>query len=144
VLANSSSPVSFTFLRWNEGLKILLVFDHPYGQEGKGASVVSRRKTPPNNPVHIELGTASLGDGRSYTWEVETADGRTGKLSIDGKEYDLSKGHFILFKGKGEQAQVLQLNRDLSDIPFDGADCRVYLEKDADVKKFMPAGAERK
>lgn len=118
---------------------MLLVFDHPL-DPGKGHSVVSDRKSPAGHPIHIERGTAFLGEGLNYAWEVETPDGRTGKLSIDGIEYDLAKGHFILLKGKGEQAQVLQLNRDLSDIPFDSADCRVYLEKDADVKKFMPVG----
>jgi len=136
-VVSQGPDVAFWFLRWNEGLNLLLVDDIHLGRhetKGSGSS---------NNPVHTESGMASSRDGRSYTWQLETTDGRTAKFSIDGKEYDLSKGALVVVRTKGETVQVLQLNRDLArDLAgvLDADGCRDYLKQDGEVMKFLEVG----
>lgn len=136
-VASVGPDVAFRFLRWKEGLNLLLVDDiHLGSHPAKGSGST-------NNPVHTESGMASSRDGRGYTWQLETTDGRTAKFTIDGKEYDLSKGTLVVVRTKGETVQVLQLNRDLArDLAgvLDADGCRDYLKKDGEVMKFLEAG----
>jgi hypothetical protein len=92
------------------------------------------------SPVYTEYGSASAPDGRAYSWKLETADGKTGKLTIQGQDYDLSKGALFVVRTKGGSVQVLQINRDLSALPDDLFQCHERLLKDAEVMKTLETG----
>jgi hypothetical protein len=64
-------------------------------------------------------------------------DGRTVKFSLDGKEYDLSKGNLFLVRTKGGKTEVEQLSRDLSAVNPDVESCKDFARKDPAVSKFV-------
>jgi hypothetical protein len=132
-ITSSTSGMSFTFLQWKEGLRLLLVDDvkGSHHSSGGGSS---------NNPVHTEKGGAGTADGRGYQWHLETTDGKTAKFRINGNEFDLTKGTLFALKAKGEQVEVQQLVRDLAGIPFDAEGCKEFLKKDAEIQKIFAAG----
>jgi hypothetical protein len=121
--------VSFVLLQWKEGLTVILADDvggHRVSGSGSTAS-----------PVWTERGSASSADGRGYTWQLESADGRTANLTIDGKAYDPSRGGLFVVRTKGGRTEVHQLVRDLSAVPSDPGGCREYLKKDGEVMKLL-------
>jgi hypothetical protein len=139
-VASSTVGLSLTYLKWKEGTSLLLVDDIFLGgnhQSGGSGST--------NNPLYTGGGSAKAADGRSYKWQVETTDGKTVKFTIDGKDYDLSKGALFVMNAKGEKIEVHQLQRDLSAIPFDARKCEEALKKDAEVMKLLgPAELPKK
>ena len=38
---------------------------------------------------YVERGSVRSADGRNLAWELQTADGRTGELQIDGVRYEV-------------------------------------------------------
>jgi hypothetical protein len=138
-IASAYPDVSFTYLKWKEGATLMLVDDVHMGNRHSGGS------SSTNNPVYSGAGSTMSADGRGYKWQVETTDGKAVKFTIDGKEYDLSKGAMFVMKTKGEKVEVHQLKRDLSTIPFDNAKCQEALTKDAEIMKLLgPAELPKK
>jgi hypothetical protein len=127
--------LSFRFFHWENGLNLLLVDDIQQGNREHESSV-----GPADNPVRRHRGSASTADGRTYAWQLETKDERTGKFTVDRREYDLSKGTLLLVKTQGKTVQVLQLDRPLADVPFDVDGCRDYLQKQKEVLAFLETG----
>src|SRR5262249_3819365 len=126
--------VSVNYLWWDAGLKVLLVDDIDSGSRqstGSGSNM---------SPVYTTQGSATAPDGRTYTWKVEAATGRTGKLSIQGQNYDLAKGALVVVRTKGGSVQVIQIHRDLSALPDDLFQCHERLLKDAEVMKAVETG----
>src|SRR5262249_36174773 len=117
----SGGGVSFTYMWWDTGLRVLLVDDIEDGSRNSSGSSSTA------SPVYTEQGSASAPDGRTYSWKLETADGRTAKLTIQGQDYDLSKGALLVVRTKGGSVQVLQINRDLSTVPDDLFQCHERL-----------------
>jgi hypothetical protein len=56
---------------------------------------------------------------REVTWSSTTRDGKTGNVTVDGEEFDLSKGGLFLVSLMDNQTKVEQLGTDLSQL--DGA-----------------------
>jgi hypothetical protein len=129
MLTSSGSGISFTYLKWDQGLRILLV-DNVAGGHGSSSSGST------NDPVHRSKGYAGP-DGSGYKWEVDSTNGTSATLKIDGKEYDLANGALFVVKAKEGNVEVHQLKRDLSAIPYDGAGCREAIEKDAEIRKLL-------
>jgi hypothetical protein len=127
-----SSRPDVTYLKWKEGASLLLVDDIFLGGSHHSGGSGST-----NNPIYSGSGSAKAADGGAYKWQVETTDGKAVKFSIDGKEYDLSKGSLFVMKVKGDKTEVHQLKRDLSTIPFDTRKCEEALKKDAEVMKLL-------
>lgn len=90
-----------------------------------------------DNPVHTARGSAGNVDAGGYQWQLETMDGKSANCRINGTDYDLSKGGLFVITTKGEQAEVNQLKRDLSTIPFDTDGCREPLVKDTEIRKAL-------
>jgi hypothetical protein len=139
-IGSSTPGLSFTYLKWKEGTSLLLVDDIFLGGShhsgGSGTTQI---------PIYSGSGSAKAADGGGYKWQVETKDGKTIKFSIDGKDYDLSKGTLFVMKVKGDKTDVHQLKRDLSAIPFDSHKCEEALKKDAEVMKLLgPAELPKK
>jgi hypothetical protein len=59
-------------------------------------------------------GSDSASDGRRVDWQCETANGRSGTMTINNVKYDLGDGAMFLVTTRGEKTQVRQLRRDLS------------------------------
>jgi serine/threonine protein kinase len=127
---------------WEEGhlerLTELLDAHQPRHEQGNREHESS--VGPADNPVRRHRGSASTADGRTYAWQLETKDERTGKFTVDRREYDLSKGTLLLVKTQGKTVQVLQLDRPLADVPFDVDGCRDYLQKQKEVLAFLETG----
>ncbi len=51
-------------------------------------------------------------DGQRVEWHCETADGKTGIITLNGAEYDLADGLLFLVSTQDSQIQVRQLKRD--------------------------------
>jgi hypothetical protein len=83
-------------------------------------------------------------DGRKVEWQCETADGKTGQMSINGSAYDLGKGPLVLVSTRGGQVQVRQVQRDLGHVKPDSDSLERLLRDDPDVGAFLAQTPEPK
>ena len=132
-MGTSAQGMTITFLRWNEGLKVLFVDDVKGGHSSSGSGST-------DNPVHTQIVSAASPDTGGFKCQLETKDGKSAICRINGKDYDLSRGALFVIKAKGEQVEVHQLKRDLTKIPFDSGDCRKPIESDAEIRKLLALG----
>lgn len=128
---------SYTFLHWKEGLRVMIWYDitENVGSHGSGST---------SDPIHREEGYASASDGRRVDWWLETTDGQTATFSMNGQQYDLSRGGLFLVTTKGAGIQVRQLNRDLSAIPPTVEGCETFAQSDPDVSSFIREASKLK
>ena len=124
---------AYTFMQWDEGLTILIWDDirGSHSNHGSGSS---------SDPVFRQSGQAESPDGRGYSYQVETEDGVTARFTIDGKDFDLSKGTIFLVKTKGAETVVQQLSRDLSEISSTDQAFREMAQSDPDVAALISNG----
>lgn len=120
----------YLFLRWTEGLEVMLWHD----LNGEGTTDSAGFDT---GRLFIERGSAHSADGRSITWEVQTVDGTMGEVQIGGSRYDLADGTLYLVATKGGAADVKQLSRDLSDLPLDHDAVLAFARHDPDLAAFL-------
>jgi len=74
----------FTYLRWKQGLAIMIWHDlDSSSNHGSGST---------GDPIYRLTGYASSLDGRRVEWKVQTADGKTAQFWIDDVGYDLANG----------------------------------------------------
>jgi hypothetical protein len=92
-----------------------------------------------NGPTHVFQGKFPWPDGRQGEWrcEIQDGDGTTGKLTIDGKAYDLADGSLFLVSTRDKGPQVTQLKRDLSGVRVPGGGLE-ELYRDPEVRKRLP------
>lgn len=132
-MSASDLEMSFLSLRWKEGLRLLFVDD----LKGEHAS---RGSGSTESPIHTVVGSAGPANGARCAWKLETQDGKSAKLTINGKDYDLSQGTLFVIKASGDEIDVHQLKRDLSTIPLEVESCLVQLKKDAEITKILGIG----
>jgi hypothetical protein len=111
---------SFTFLKWNEGLAIMLV-DHCDAHHMSGSS--SSGKPDQRKGEAYSWNQDSSERKIAYGWQLETTDGRTAVFAVNNVEYDLSQGAVFRIGTAGGQPTVTQINRDLSSIQADMNAC---------------------
>ena len=89
--------------------------------------------------THVFQGKFPLADGRKGEWrcEIQDSDGKTGKLTIDDKAYDLADGSLFLVSTGAKGPQVTQLKRDLSGVRVPGGGLE-ELYRDPEVRKRLP------
>jgi hypothetical protein len=119
----------YVFLRWKEGLKIMIWHDVLGSGEGKGSGSTT-------DPVYRYRGYAESLDGHRFDWEVQTADGKTALFKIDDTRYDLTDGRLFIVTTKDGKTRVRQLDRDLSDVQTDQESIVTFAENDPDVAEF--------
>ena len=124
---------SYAFLRWEEGLSIMIWSDALESGEGSGTGSTV-------DPIYRYHGWAVSRGGPRFDWEVQTADGRTARFEINDTSYDLSGGSLFLITIEDGQAEVRQLQRDLSGIQPDRESIIAFAQSDPDVAAF--AGVE--
>src|SRR5262249_415994 len=91
---------------WNDGrLAFLIVTDFAgSGRERSRGKGVGAEKYE---------GQQKAGDGRKVEWQCETADGKTGTMTINGSSYELANGSMFLVSTRGGKAEFRQVKRDL-------------------------------
>lgn len=94
-----------------------------------------------------EAGTQSDGhvnfdNGRTIAFSCRFPDEQTGKVTIDGTEYDTAQGRVFLLKFEGDKLAVKQVKKDLSSIKLTQADFGEIGRADPAIKAFFesPAG----
>jgi hypothetical protein len=133
----SSEQGGYLFLRWEEGLEVLIWHDLTGEGAASSAGFVAGR-------FYIERGSARAADGRGLTWEVQTVDGTAGEVHIGAVRYDLASGNLFLVTTQEGATEVRQLARDLSAVPLDHDAILAFAKTDPDLAAFLdkiPAGA---
>ena len=78
------------------------------GSGGEAARSVGQLQTRP--------GYLHARDGRKIAWSLSTQDGKSGKVVIDGQEFDLDQGALFLVSAKDKPTRVEQLKVDPSQL----------------------------
>jgi hypothetical protein len=120
----------YLLLRWQEGLVVMIW--HDLTGEGAGHSAGSNA-----GRVYVERGSVYGGDGRGLSWELRTADGRTGEVQIDGVRYDLAAGTLLVVTTRDGAMVVRQLARDLSAVRLDHEGIMAFAGSDPDLAPLL-------
>ena len=120
----------YLFLRWQEGLEVMIWHDLSGESTGHSAGSNAGR-------LHIERGSAQSADGRSLNWEVQTRDGRTAEVQIGAVRYDLAAGDLFIVTTRSGMPVVRQLRRDLSAVPLDHDGILAFARDDPDLAAFL-------
>ena len=83
-------------------------------------------------------------DGQKVEWQCETADGKTGKMIINGSSYELSNGSLFLVSTRGGKVEVRQVQRDLLKVKPDQESVEKLVKDEADVGSFFAEKAKPK
>ena len=126
----SSEQGGYLFLRWQEGLDVMIWHDLVGEGTAHSAGFATGR-------LYIERGSARFADGRSLAWEVQTVDGRMGEVQIGGVRYDLAGGTLFIVTTQGGTPAVRQLSRDLSNVPLDHDGILAFARNDPDLAAFL-------
>lgn len=119
----------FTFLRWEQGLAIMIWHDlDSSSNRGTGSA---------GDPVYRLNGYASSMDGRRVDWQVQTTDGKTAQFWIEDAKYDLAGGALFVVTTRNGTTEVEQLYRDLSIIQADYGNCVAFAKGDPDLARFI-------
>lgn len=120
----------YLFLRWQEGLEVMIWHDVTGSAMAHSAGSTEGR-------VYAERGSARSADGRSFEWELQTSDGRTGQLRIGDAMHELSAGTLFIVTTEGGTADTRQLDRDLSAVPLNHDGIVAFAEKDPDLAGLL-------
>jgi hypothetical protein len=115
---------------WEEGLAILFWHNFVGGESCTGAGSTE-------DPVYRLECHVESEDGQSFGWEVNTQDGMTADLWIDGQRYDLSQGNMFLISTGESGFQVEQLQRDFSKLESSNDAISALASNDPDVAGFI-------
>jgi hypothetical protein len=77
-------------------------------------------------------------------FHCETKDGKTGQAKINGIAYELADGNLFLVLTQGEQSQVKQLKRDVSNLKFEREALETFGRTDPQILEFFTKGTKRK
>ncbi len=120
----------YLFLRWQEGLEVMIWHDLTGEGTGHSAGFAAGH-------LYIERGSARSADGRSVAWEVQTRDGTMGEMQIGEGRYGLEAGNLFLVTTRGGTTAVRQLHRDLSAVPLDHDGILAFARNDPDLAAFL-------
>jgi hypothetical protein len=122
---------------WKEGgLAFLIVTDFVGSSRDRGSGKGV-------GPEKYE-GQQKARDGRKVEYQCETADGKTGTMTINGSSYQLAKGSMFLVSTRGGKVEVRQVKRDLLKVKPDQEAVEKLLKDDADVASFFAEKAKPK
>jgi hypothetical protein len=130
VAAGAIEGTGYRFLRWKEGLAIMIWYDFRGDSGSSSTSNGGGLGAPSTYTIH---GYAESEDGGRFEWEVETSDGETARFRLDGESYDLSEGTLFIVRMEHGRADVIQLERDLSGVEPNHASIVAFARGDADL-----------
>jgi hypothetical protein len=82
-------------------------------------------------------GRINFTNGRQINFELVTADGKTGRVTIDGTNYELADGPLFLVAPDGDKYRVKQLKKDLSGLELKAEGFQAFGRSDADIMEFF-------
>ncbi len=119
---------------WGQDLVFVVMSDLPGGSSA-GSSIGEGKPNAMFQGSHGSL------DDRHIKWNCVTPDGKTGRITINGKEYDLEQGGLFLVSSKGVEIRVLQLRRDLSKARAETESLQRWILADPAVMPFFANAA---
>jgi hypothetical protein len=122
---------SYTFLRWKEGLAIMIWHDFVLDSAG------SHGPSSTTDPVYRAEGYAESKDGHRLDWKAHTTDGKTAQFWIDDVPYDLTDGTLFIVTIANGKPEIAQLQRDLSDVQPGRESCLAFARGDPDLAGFV-------
>jgi hypothetical protein len=120
----------YLFLRWQEGLEVMIWHDLAGESTADSAGFASDR-------LYIERGSARSADGRRLAWEVQTRDGTMGEVHIGGGRYSLEAGNVFIVTTRDGTTAIRQVERDLSAVPLDREGILAFARSDPDLEAFL-------
>ena len=134
------------FFKLNEKKTVIIFCDiQRIPKEGDDNDASWQVTTPPigaADKTYKAKGWELASDDRRLDWQLETPDGSSIKVRLNGKEYDASKGNLFLVKTKGGKTEVEQLTKDLPGGLPDRKMVEAFARNDAAVSKFLGIKAD--
>jgi hypothetical protein len=124
---------SYTFLKWDEKLAIMLVdwCDAHHMSSSSGDGELDQR----NGDAHW-WDKVSDEWKEGYEWQLATTNGQIAKITINDVQYDLTKGAVFRIDTGDDGATVTQISRDLSNIQPNGNSCDRFITSTPELRKF--------
>lgn len=120
----------YEFLQWEQGLGLLIWHD------AIGACSFSSAGGT-GDPTYTVDGSCEAHDGRRFSWEVQTADGRHAQLEIANAVSQISGDTVVLVMTRGDEAGVRLLRRDLSALQTNQENIAEFAQRDPDMAGFI-------
>lgn len=117
----------FSFSRWKRGLTVMFVDDIKGSVDVRGQL---------DTHVYRSHQRVTRSDKQRYEWQLET-DGKSGKLMINGKQFELRKGTLFAVKLTGSKVVVRQLKQDFSKTESNIASCTKLVKEHSGLKKIF-------
>ena len=124
----------FEYYRWEEGLRLMIWHD--------GVNHLSCSSST-NGNYEIECLGISIGN-HTFEWHLETNDGKTAQFTIDHHPFVLGESSLFIIKFSGEDTEVKQLKRDLSDVQADADSVTEFGLSDPDILEFIQTSSKFK
>jgi hypothetical protein len=136
VAAGAVDGTGYRFLRWKEGLAIIIWYDFRGDSGSSSTSSGGDLGSPSTYTIH---GYAESEDGDRFEWEVETSDGKSARFRIDGRPYDLSQGTLFIVSTADGLADVTQLERGLSGVEPNHTSVAAFARGNAELAPLVGA-----
>lgn len=123
---------SYTFLKWDQGLAIMLVdwCDGHSMSSSSGHGELDQR----NGAAHWwDEVSAEWKEG--YEWQLATTNGQIAKITINDVLYDLARGAVFRIDTGDDGAAVTQIDRDLSNIQPNMNSCDRFITSTPELRK---------
>jgi hypothetical protein len=117
-----------------EGISFVVWSDLSNGADGHGSGSTAGASYE---------GAHHANDGRRVEFRAETADGKSGGITIAGTDYDLAKGSLFLVAAHEDPPRVVQIAFDLSGFPRQG-NLTEFAKSTASIRDFFEKHREAK
>jgi hypothetical protein len=125
----------YEFYRWEEGLTLMIWFDGAQSSACSSSSSTS-------DPVFVLRCHAITRSDVGFDWLLETEDGVTADFLIDEKSFDLEAGTLFLIRTSSGEAEVLQIERDLSSVRPEADSIIDFSLDDPVIQEFIHTSSE--
>jgi hypothetical protein len=123
---------------------IIVVWSDIADLTGKSGGVTDGSHALPS-ANRVDLGGLRHTDGgRKVDWQVVTADGKTGPVTVNNMEYRLEDGAIFLVRTKGGAAKVIQVKLDLSRMKPGVETWERLARESPEIKEFMDQTGDKK
>jgi hypothetical protein len=121
---------AYNLFRWEDGPSILMWHD----ASGSGTCHGSGST---EDPVYHMDCSAQGADGSELAWSLESAEGETVEMRINGADYDLSDGNLFLIRTQAGGTDITQLQKDLTGITLERDSILGFAQSDPDISTFL-------
>ncbi|WP_420641588.1 neocarzinostatin apoprotein domain-containing protein [Candidatus Leptofilum sp.] len=128
----SYESAGYDYFLWQEGLGIMIWHDAIQSSTCDSGGAVG-------DATNLTQCAAVSESGSGFTWQIETADGRSAQIQIDNQQFDLANGTVFLVKTAGGETEIQQLQRDLSGVTSEGSSITTFGLADPEISQFVQA-----